>query len=49
MLPGQPARQQIPVSDHEFAQLIQVLVTGQPPGQLMQGGVASARVSPSFG
>lgn len=42
MLPGQPARQQIPVSDNEFAQLIQVLVTGQPLSQLMQRGGAPA-------
>jgi hypothetical protein len=38
MLPGQPARQQVPVSDNQFAQFIQVLVTSQ----LMQGSVASA-------
>jgi hypothetical protein len=30
MLPGQPARQQLPVISNEFAELVQVLVTGQP-------------------
>jgi hypothetical protein len=30
------------VISNEFAQLIQVLMSGEPPGQLMQGGVAPA-------
>lgn len=42
MLPGQPAGQQLPVTNNKFAQLIQLLMTSQPLSQLMQGGVAPA-------
>jgi hypothetical protein len=37
---GQPARQQIPASDNQSAQLVYLLMPGQPFGQLMQGWVA---------
>ncbi len=33
--------------NNEFAQLVQMLVTGQPPSQLMQSGVAPAGGAPT--
>ena len=49
MLPGQPARQQLSVISNEFVELVQVLVTGQPLSQLMQGGIAPAGALPAAG